>query len=422
MRFDNLAAWLTWQESLHVREIELGLDRCLGIAQHLGLLTPGYRVITVGGTNGKGSSVSMLSEILQAEGYRVGTYTSPHLLRYNERIRINGAAASDADLCAAFQRVDQARGDTSITYFEFGTLAAFSIFQDAGLDVAVLEVGLGGRLDAVNCVDADVALLAAIDIDHVEWLGPDRHSIAREKAGIFRPQRPAVCSDPDAPSTLLEEAARVGCQLHLLGRDFKYDVDLSGSWSWVGPCGSYSNLPRPRLIGEYQYQNASGVLMALQCLSTILPVGEEAICQGLDRVELAGRFTLIPGPVEIILDVAHNPQAAAVLAGNLRARPVSGGTHAIVGMLKDKDRIGVFTELVPVIDHWHTVTLPGPRGATSDQLAAELGGIAGAASISNYPDVPSALVGARSCTAAGDRILIAGSFLTVSAAMRILQQ
>jgi dihydrofolate synthase / folylpolyglutamate synthase len=420
MRFTRLSDWLAWQEGLHVHEIELGLERCQIVAGRMGLTAPEYRVFTVGGTNGKGSTVAMLDAILRAQGQRVGTYTSPHLLSYNERIRIDGEAVTDDRLCAAFQRVDAARGTISLTYFEFGTLAALSIFQASALDVAVLEVGLGGRLDAVNCVDADVAVLAAISIDHVEWLGPDRESIAREKAGIFRRGRPAVCSDPEPPGSLLKEAEATGCRLLLLNRDYRYEESADGTWSWFYGDRSYLDLPRPRLLGRYQYQNASGVLMALTALEPHLPLTENAIRFGLASVSLPGRFTLIPGAIEYVLDVAHNPQAAAVLAQTLRERPVQGATHAVIGMLKDKDRLGVFDKLSPLIDHWHVVGLSAPRGAPAERLVAELRTGRTIGSVTQYGDVATALAGARAIAKNADRILITGSFLTVAAGMRAL--
>lgn len=417
MRFRSLNEWLAWQETLHIREIDLGLDRCRLVAKRMGLSPPAYPVITVGGTNGKGSSVAMLDAILSAAGYKVARYTSPHLLRYNERVRIAGRAVGDRELCGAFQHVDAARGDVSLTYFEFGTLAALAIFQQTELDVAVLEVGLGGRLDAVNLVDADVALLTAIGIDHVEWLGNDRATIAREKAGIFRRGRPAVCSDPRPPATLSEQAERLGARLCLLGRDYRIEVH-GERWSWQGSAGAYQALPRPNLRGDYQFHNAAGALMVLQCIAGRLPVREEAVRRGLSEVQLDGRFQVIPGPVEYILDVAHNPHAAEALARTLRQRHAVGKTHVLAGMLKDKDCQGFFRQLAELADHWHVTDLTGSRAASAHQLTQALNECGVTRPVLSYSSVGEALAGVEALVAPGDRVLVTGSFLTVAGAMR----
>ncbi len=415
----SLAEWLAWQEKLHVQEIELGLERCYRVAKRLNLMPPAYPVVTVGGTNGKGSSVAMLDIILRAAGYRVATYTSPHVTRYNERVRTNGEPVSDERLCEAFERVEAARQDTSLTYFEFGTLAALSIFQRTPLDVAVLEVGLGGRLDAVNLVDADVALVTALDIDHVEWLGPDRASIAKEKAGIFRPGRPAVCSDPEPPQTLTRHAEEIGSLLRLVGRDYRFRV-LDAGWDWQGVSTSYRGLPRPNLAGTYQYQNAAGVLMVLEALADRLPVPEDAIRQGLSQVRLAGRFQIIPGDIEYVLDVAHNPQGAEALAQNLSQRPVAGQTHMVIGMLKDKDCQGIFRALKGVVDHWYVAGLPGNRGASAQLLTRELAAAGVADANRAYNGVALAVAEAQALAKPGDRVVATGSFLTVSAVIELL--
>ncbi len=421
-RFTTLCDWLAWQEGLHVREIDLGLERCQSVRKRMGLAPPTYRVLSVGGTNGKGSSVALADAILRAAGYRVATYTSPHLLRYNERIRIQGDAVSDEELCAAFERVDAARGATSLTYFEFGTLAALSLCEARDLDVAVLEVGLGGRLDAVNMMDADVALIAAIGIDHVEWLGQDRAAIAFEKAGIFRPGREAVCSDPEAPESLIAHAGRIGARLSLLGRDYRYAVGES-SWSWTSRDRSYVDLPPPGLFGAYQYQNAAGVLRALEVLD--LPVPEAALRAGLAAAHLPGRFQIVAaGGLEYVLDVAHNPQAAAVLAETLR-RYRAGGTappetHAIVGMLRDKDRPGFLAEIQDLVDHWHLTGLPGSRGTAAERLGCEVGALGGKATIACYDGVAAALSGVQSQARPRDQVLVSGSFLTVAGVLRLL--
>lgn len=415
MRFPTLDAWLAWQETLHPSAIELGLERPGQVLAALGLTSPGHTVITVAGTNGKGSSVAMLEGILLAAGYRVGCYTSPHLLRYNERVRIDGEPVSDEALCESFERIDQARGETSLTYFEFGTLAAMDIFARAGLDVAVLEVGMGGRLDAVNLQDADVALVTAIDVDHAAWLGNDREAIGREKAGIFRAQRPAVCSDPNPPASLLQHARELGTDLYLLGKEFRYAAS-DASWNWQGPTVSYDGLPMPVLRGCFQLQNAAGVVMALTLLEDRLPVSPAQLRQGLQRVSLPGRFQVLPGAVATILDVAHNPQSAEALAANLEAQPVAGRTHAVVGVLADKDLGGVLGPLRDIIDLWYPASLDVPRGAdflTLQHALAEQG----LEAERGFDSVSEALVAARACARPGDRIVVFGSFYTVAEAL-----
>lgn len=419
-RFTALCDWLAWQEGLHVREIDLGLERCQSVKKRMGLAPPTYRVISVGGTNGKGSSVAFLDAILRAAGYRVATYTSPHLLCYNERIRIQGEPVSDQELCAAFERVDAARGATSLTYFEFGTLAALSLCEDANLDIAVLEVGLGGRLDAVNVVDADVALIAAIGIDHVEWLGHERPAIAFEKAGIFRPGREAVCSDPEVPGSLIDHAGRLGTRLSLLGRDYRYSV-ADGSWSWASSDSAYRDLPAPGLCGDYQYQNAAGVLRAIEMLCPDRPVPEAALREGLATARLPGRFQIVTaGGLEYVLDVAHNPQAAEVLARTLRqhrsmgSAPAPAETHAIFGMLRDKDRQGFLAGIQGLVDHWHVTGLPGSRGTAASLLAREVAALGGRGSVTCYASAEAALWGVQARARRGDRVLVTGSFLTVA--------
>jgi len=415
MRFTSLDQWLSWQETLHPSTIELGLERVGRVLDTMGLRHPRHAVITVAGTNGKGSSVAMLDAILRAAGYRVGTYTSPHLLRYNERIRINGEMIDDQSLCAAFERVDQARGDTSITYFEFGTLAAFDLFARANLDCAILEVGMGGRLDAVNLLDADVALVATIDIDHAEWLGPDRETIAREKAGIFRTGRPAVCSDPNPPASLIGEAARIGTRLHRLG--FEYDFRRRDhEWEWWSEQSRRDALPLPALRGASQLENASGVLMTLALISERLPVNQQQVRQGLLDVRLAGRFQVIPGAVTEIWDVAHNPESAEELAQTLRLMPCRGRTRAVIGMLADKDIDTVVRHLVPVIEAWYPATLSGPRGAQAARLIAALEHN-GVHDVRGYDNVAAAHAAALNDAKPDDRVVTFGSFFTVAEVM-----
>lgn len=420
MRFNTLAEWLAWQEGLHFTSMDLGLDRCTAVAERRGLLKPAYPVISVAGTNGKGSSVSMLRAILGKAGYNTGSYTSPHLIRYNERICLNGVEVTDDMLCASFDRIDRARGDISLTYFEFGTLAAFDIFQRAGVDIAILEVGLGGRLDAVNCLDADVALITSIDLDHENWLGPDRESIGREKAGIMRSGAPAICADPVPPQSILEYARTLGTRVYVAGEDYRHQAD-DLTWNWQAGDVVYHGLPWPSLYNPRQMANAAGVLMALTVLSDRFPVDIEAIRQGLQEFNLNGRFQIVPDKAQLILDVAHNRQAAALLVCNLKGLPVKGNTHVLIGMLKDKNHQAIFQEISDVADFWHIVTLDGPRGTDSKVLSEELSAMNVTGHISRYDTVAEALNRIREQVGPRDRIVITGSFLTVGAAIKHLK-
>lgn len=426
MHFTTLAQWLDWQTSLHPREIELGLNRCRTVAQRLNLLSPAFSIISVAGTNGKGSSVALLDAILSAAGYRIGHFTSPHLLRYNERICIAGQQVSDAQICHAFHLIEQVRGNISLTFFEFSTLAAMWVFQHSNIDLAVLEVGLGGRLDAVNIFDAEIALITAIDIDHVDWLGHDRESIGFEKAGIFRKQRPAVCSDPNPPLSLIKHAKQLQVPLYYQGHDFTYTKNPDNTWFWqchipqqlnskVGELESvtYSHLPMPSLPGEFQLQNAAGVLMALQLLSKPFSVSESVIQQGLMNANILARFQILPGKVTRILDVAHNPLAAQVLNQSLHQHPCKGKTYAVVGMLKDKDIAGVFTVMQNSITHWHVAPLHVPRGADIQCLVDNLNTL-GIKSIQTHPSISKAYTYLLSHAQDGDRIVVFGSFYTVA--------
>lgn len=422
-RCHSLQDWLAWAEALHAREIDLGLDRAARVLQALALPPRHYRVITVAGTNGKGSTVAMLESCLLAAGLRVGCYSSPHLLRYNERVRVNGQPVSDAELCAGFAAVDAVRDATSITYFEFGTLAAFHIFAHQPLDVVVLEVGMGGRLDAVNLVDADVAVVTSIGIDHVEFLGPDRESIGREKAGIFRAGRPAVCSDPAPPASVLNEAARLGVPLACFERDYRYSLTADGQhWNWQGRTTGLTGLPRPALRGDVQLQNAAGVLAALESLAAPELLAPEVIARGLREVVLAGRFQVVPGQPRVVLDVAHNPHAALRLAETLRAEPRQGPVLAVVGMLRDKDAAGVFASMAPLIDAWFLVGLDSPRAATPEQLAEALHQAEPTAVVVCCANVADAMHRARQASSDPKAtLLVFGSFLTVADALRWLE-
>lgn len=413
-RFNSLSDWLAWQETLHPQKIDLGLERVAMVAKRMGLLQPEYGVITVAGTNGKGSSVALLAAILGAAGYRVGSYTSPHLLHYSERIRISGQAVSDSELCHAFDCVDQARGQGTLSYFEFGTLAALSLFAGTDLDIVLLEVGMGGRLDAVNIINPDAALVTAIDIDHSAWLGTDRETIGREKAGIFRHGRPAICSDPSPPASVAQTAAGLGATWFSLGRQFSYRAGADG-WDWRGPDSSYRQLPAPALAGAHQFDNAAGVLMTLASLRERFPVQRQAVETGLRNTSLAGRFQVRSGRVDVILDVAHNPASGRRLAQTLEELPVAGRTWLVLGMLRDKDAAAFTDSLAQAVDHWCLASLDGERGLSAARLREMLP--ATADDVHEFPDVAAACRYAKTQAGAGDRVVVCGSFITVAEAM-----
>ena len=397
----TLPDWLEYIGRQHPQGIAMGLDRVSSVLNRMNLKIQ-QPVIAVGGTNGKGSTCAMLESILRSAGYRTGLYSSPHLVRYNERVLIAGNECDDEALCEAFAAVEAARGDTPLTYFEFGTLAALWIFQERKIEAAVLEVGLGGRLDAVNAVDADCAVLTSVGIDHVDYLGPDRESIGREKAGIFRAGRPAVIAEPAPPRSVL---AAPGEKL-LIGKDFSYTGD-GMQWTYTGPKGKRAGLAYPVLRGVIQLRNAAAALCALDALK--LPIAMQEIRSGLASVALPGRFQVLPGRPQVILDVAHNPQAAHVLAENLATSGFAPETYAVCGMLKDKDIAGVLRELAPRITRWHLATLPGPRGASADELAAQLE----ETSVAKFASPADALAAALGSASENDKIVVFGSFLTV---------
>jgi dihydrofolate synthase/folylpolyglutamate synthase len=430
----SLAGWLEHLEQLHPlgqAGIELGLER---VRQVKDLLPQSQHcpVITVGGTNGKGSTCAYLQNILLRAGYKVGCYTSPHLLRYNERVRLNGVPADDAVLCAAFARVEAARqaSGVALTYFEFGTLAAWEVFAAAGVEVAILEVGLGGRLDAVNVYEPDVAVITSVALDHTAWLGDDRDSIGYEKAGIFRAGKPALCADPQPPQGLLQQAAALGADLRLLGRDFGFEKAAAGTvenrWQWRWWCrrpdGQVLRRPLayPGLRGATQLFNASVALAALEALGDRLPVTMQAIRPGLIETELCGRFQVIPGKPSIVLDVGHNPQALAVLADNLGNMGFFNRTHAVLGMLSDKDIANALLPLRGKIDVWHLASLPGPRGTPAATLAEILAGLGVAGEVFCHDSPQQAMQAAREAAAESDRILAFGSFYTVAGALQVL--
>ncbi|MBN3133796.1 bifunctional tetrahydrofolate synthase/dihydrofolate synthase [Pectobacterium brasiliense] len=404
-----LVTWLHYLEHLHAQAIDLGLERVKQVAEHLQLLQPAPTVFTVAGTNGKGTTCCTLESILLAAGLRVGVYSSPHLVRYTERVRIQGKELPEALHTQAFADIEAGRGAVSLTYFEFGTLSALQLFKQANLDVVILEVGLGGRLDATNIVDADVSVVTSIAIDHTDWLGNDRESIGREKAGIFRQGRPAVVGEPDMPGTIADVAAEKGAQLHRRGRDWEYSMQRE-TWSWQDKQRELSRLPLPNV----PLANAATALAALHYSS--LNVSEEAIRQGLQHAALPGRFQTVQASPRLILDVAHNPHAAAYLANRLAELPKTGKVRAVVGMLSDKDIAGTLAHLTPLVDAWYCAPLEGPRGATAQQIAEHL------TRSQSFLDVVTAWKQAMSEATEQDIVIVCGSFHTVAHVMEALDE
>jgi dihydrofolate synthase/folylpolyglutamate synthase len=414
----TLSEWLAYLETLHPKAIAMGLDRVNAVFARLGVALT-CPVITVGGTNGKGSTCALLECMLQAGGYRAGAYTSPHLLRYNERVRIDAADATDDALLEAFAAVESVRLTTPLTYFEFGTLAALCLLARAELDVAVLEVGLGGRLDAVNVIDADVAIVTTVAIDHVDYLGTTREEIGREKAGIFRPGAFAICADRSPPATLLAQASAIDARLLRIGIDYDFTAH-DGQWSYRGPGGARHGLPMPALRGAYQLANAATALAALDVLRDRLAVSMAAIREGLVSVELPGRLQVLPGRPVTVFDVAHNPQAAAALADGLASMGFHPRTWAVFGIMADKDIDSVIAALLPRVDRWYIASLPPPRGATAQDLRLRLGAAGVApADIRDFADPAAAYRAVREAVAEADRIIVFGSFLTVAAALAL---
>jgi dihydrofolate synthase/folylpolyglutamate synthase len=413
----DLAGWLDFVERLHTKTIELGLERVRIVLERLAI--PKFcPILTVGGTNGKGSTCAMLEAILRSGGYRVGCYTSPHLLRYNERVRVDGRDISDAPLGDAFAAVEQARADTPLTYFEFGTLAAWVAFARAKLDAAVLEIGLGGRLDAVNAFEPDCAIVTSVGLDHMEYLGDSRSRIGWEKAHIFRAGRPAIVGEPAPPNTVLDYAREIGARLACIGRDFGYVADRH-QWRYWGPGGARSGLAYPALRGANQLANAATCIAALDSVRDRLPVSAQAVRDGLARVELPGRFQVLPGRPAVILDVAHNPQAAAVLSANLAHMAPFRRTLGVVGMLRDKDVAGVIGRLAGRVDRWYAATLANPRGATADEIAAAIATVRPDAVVERFASAHAAFAAAQGDAEQGDRIIVFGSFYTVADVMAV---
>lgn len=418
----NLPEWLDYIQRQHPSAIAMGLERVREVARRLRLTRPARRVITVAGTNGKGSTVAFIEAIARAAGLRAGAYTSPHLLRYNERVRIAGREAGDDELVSAFERVEAARveGDAvALTYFEFGTLAALLLFEDAGLDLVILEVGLGGRLDAVNVVDADVAIITTVDIDHIDWLGGDREAIGLEKAGILRAGRPAVLGEIDPPASVLHRAYALGAPAIRAGCDY-FVEPLPSGWRWREP-GHAVDLPEPVLAAPVQRANAAAAIAALRALDLEIP--DTALREGVAAAALPGRLQrLRRGGVEIVLDVGHNPQAARELAVWAAAQPPRGRTLAVFSALADKDAAGLVAPLAPLVAHWHLAGLSdrSERGLDVQALAQRLGGALADTRTSLHEDVPAALAAALDAAGEGDRVLLFGSFFTVAAALETL--
>jgi len=417
----TLEDWLDYQQRVHPRAIELGLDRVRVVWQRLGAPTPAPVVVTIGGTNGKGSTVAFLEAMLAASGRRVGAYTSPHLLRYNERVRVLGLDASDASLVDAFARIESARGDIALTYFEYGTLAALWIFAHSALDVVLLEVGLGGRLDAVNLIDADVAIVTTIDLDHQDWLGDDRDSIGREKAGIFRAGRPAIVGESDPPGGLLDAAGRIGADLRRAGRDFEFARSPDGGWRWRA--GDVElDLPLPHLAAPAQLANAAAAVAALHALRGRLGWSPAAIAAGVAGARIGARLQRFGSDPFLIVDVAHNPQAARMLADWLRSVPVAGRTLAVFGALGDKDVRGIADALASEIDAWFIGGLEydSPRGLGAGALVASIAEPARARAIA-HDRIDTALAAAWADARSGDRVIAFGSFFVAAAALQFAQ-
>jgi dihydrofolate synthase/folylpolyglutamate synthase len=437
----TLAEWLTLQESVHPKSIDLELTRVAAVARALGIAEPAFPVMTVGGTNGKGSTVAHLTALLGARGASTGMFTSPHFIRYNERIRVNGEEVGDQELVAAFERIEAARGATTLTFFEYNTLAALLIFAQRAVEVAVLEVGLGGRLDATNLVAADVAVVASVGLDHRDWLGDTLELIGAEKAGIFRPGKPAVLGTPSMPASVFATITALGARALVAERDFSWRV--SGErWDYDGLGVSLRALPPPALAGSIQYRNAATAIAAVEALESdeapraaarrltqrLAPLDERAVGAALRAVRLAGRFQVVPGEVEWILDIAHNQPAAEVLAMQLRERALPrarhgrrepGRTLAVIGVLADKDAAAIAAALSAVIDHWIVCALPGARGGSAAQLAQRLARPPGAMTLAL--SVAAGCELARAAARPGDRVVVCGSVYTVGPALQWLR-
>ena len=429
----SLAEWLALQEAVHPKAIDLDLARVGAVARRLGIDRPQCAVITVGGTNGKGSTVAHLEALWLAAGRSVGLFTSPHFLRYNERIRINGVEAEDAAIVSAFERIEAARGATTLTFFEYNTLAALQLFSRQGVELALLEVGLGGRLDASNLVDADVSVVCSVGLDHRDWLGETVEEIGAEKAGIFRPGRPAVLGTASMPASVYAAIARLGAKPYVAERDFRWQVTPAAGgpprWSYRGARLSLADLPPSALAGSIQYRNAATAFAALEALAggggpsaaaaqVVAALDAQTAAAGLRRVRLPGRLQIVPGPVEWILDIAHKPPAAEVLAAQLAERPCQGRTLAVVGILGDKDAAAIVRALAPAIQGWFLCSLEGPRGISAAELERRVGAFVRNPVLAG--SVRAGCEAARAAARAGDRVVVCGSVHTVGPALEWL--
>ncbi|QKF49095.1 Dihydrofolate synthase/folylpolyglutamate synthase [Pseudomonas graminis] len=417
----SLSDWLSYLEHLHPSAIDMGLERSQQVATQMGLTRPAPRVITVTGTNGKGSTCAFVASLLQAQGLKVGVYSSPHLLRYNERVQVQGVEATDAELCAAFDVVERGRGDISLTYFEMGTLAAFWLFAQAGLDAVVLEVGLGGRLDTVNLIDADMALVTSIGVDHAEFLGNTRETVAFEKAGIFREGRPALCGDLDPPQPLLDKARALHCPLSLRGRDFDLLINATG-WDWSGTDATGRKVELHALpLLDLPMQNAALALQAYLLLD--LPWDESTLRGALVNTRVTGRLDRRSidwqgKSLSLLLDVGHNPHAAKFLAQRLNQRPVAGRRLAVFGLLSDKDLQGVLAELGETFSSWAVAPLPTPRSRPAQEIEQALQNLG--ARVTSHPSIALALEAQCAHATADDEIVLFGSFYCVAEALEWL--
>ncbi|WP_311515030.1 bifunctional tetrahydrofolate synthase/dihydrofolate synthase [Oligella urethralis] len=413
----SLSTWLSYLEHLHRQEIDLGLDRIKQVAARLPIELDSIKIV-VGGTNGKGSTCAMLESIYLAAGYRVGLYTSPHLIRFNERIRLNGLEASDQQIVEQLAIIEEARGDISLSYFEYTTLAAILLFKANDIQVSIFEVGLGGRLDAVNIIDADCSIITSIAIDHINYLGDTRDQIAWEKAHIYRQGKVAICADPEPPQSLIDYAQEIGADLQLFGRDFNYTGDQI-QWTYIGKNQRRHALAYPALRGANQLINAAAALTAVEALKMSAPVPNQSIREGLLRVELAGRFQILPGQPTTVLDVAHNPHAAAVLQHNLHAMSYFPYTTAVFGMLDDKDVSQVIKCLEKTVDYWYCASLSGTRGVSGQALADKINSLIskdkdGLPEVRVFDSPHQAYEAAKARSNPEDRIVVFGSFLTVA--------
>ncbi len=413
MRFDSLKGWLDWQESLHPVKIDLGLERAAQVYHALNPDCIKPITITVAGTNGKGSCIAYLEAIYRAQGYRVGAYSSPHILKYNERIKIDGKPVSDELICEAFARIESVRCNTSLSYFEFGTLAALDIFWRSGLDIQLLEVGLGGRLDAVNIIDPNVSLITSIGIDHIDWLGETREAIGQEKAGIFRAKTPAIIGDCDPPESLLQSAIEKDARLYCINKDFGYKKQTT-TWDWFAGDRHISQLPEPGLKGEHQYRNASSVILAVEVLAKSLPVSDMAIRIGLKNIQLLGRFQLIDDKIPVLIDVGHNPEAVKTLVDYLNMTFPDKRIHAVFSMMKDKDIAGVLEIMNPVVYDWFFAPIANPRAAT-EPLMRKIFSQSSVSRISfGFTGFADAFNAAKNQSLENDLLLVFGSFFLVS--------